>query len=480
MKKITGLLSALLALTGLCSCEDDVSGIGNTLVEGEVAIVVDSLPTVIDAHSVYAESFDSRSLTKLLGRINVPEYGRLECSFVTQLMSATSLAIPDSIKVEDVDSMRMVLSVPRGQLTGDSLAPQQLRVYRLEKQLPSAISSTFDPTGYYSDASLLGSRSYTISNLSLPDSVYNNEAYVRIRVGLSPQMAKEVFLKYKTDPQVFQWPQSFAEYFPGLYVTQNFGNGCIANVSKAEVYLYWNYIESVYEKIKEAEGEDEEDVYGYVDHVRRDSTCVFASQPEVLSSNIVNYNVAQSVRDRIAAGDVMLTTPGGYYADMDFPVEDMLRKFSESSLGGMAVVSALSFQIPANAVKNDYGIGVAPYLLMVRKSEREEFFAKNKVPDGVNSFYAAYDSESGCYRFSAMRDYFLKVLEDYENGETIDDDDTMFSLVPVNVTLETVNSYNSTSVYVTRCAPYLLKPTLTQLHTDRSIITFTFSSQQVD
>ena len=123
--------AAVLSAGMLVSCQDDVSGMGGSLVSGEVTITVDSIQTALECESVYYDSFDGRNSTKLLGRISVPEYGSLECSFVSQMMSATKMNIPDSIGVEDLDSMRLVLSVPRGSLTGDSLAPQQLKVFRL-------------------------------------------------------------------------------------------------------------------------------------------------------------------------------------------------------------------------------------------------------------------------------------------------------------------------------------------------------------
>jgi hypothetical protein len=477
MKKLTGFFLGALSLLGISACNDDVSSIGNGLSTGEVTITVDSLVTPIDSKTVYTESFDSRSLTKLIGRINVPEYGNLDCSFVSQMMSATSLAIPDSIGAEQIDSIRLVFSVPRGELTGDSLAPQQLRAYRLSTQLPSNITSDFDPTGYFSDATLLGSKSYTISNLSLPDSVYSSESYVRIKMKLNDSFAKEVYNKYQNEPETFQWPSTFAKWFPGLYVTQNFGNGCIANVSKAEMYLYWNYKELEYEKVSEAT-DDGEDTYDYVEHTYRDSICVFATQPEVTSSNIIKFDVAESLRQRIANGDIIMTTPGGYYARIDFPVMSLIDEYNASNNSGMAVASSLTLSIPASKVENDYGITVAPYLLMVRESEREAFFENNEVPDGINSFYAAYDSETGTYNFNSMRDYLLKLIDEYVYADPRNED-TDFALIPVDITTETVTSTYSSSTYVTRCAPYIAKPTLTQLNTDRCTIKFTYSSHQL-
>lgn len=464
-----GILAGALLLS---SCNDDLSTIGGSLVTSEVNITLDSLPTNIESRSIYYDAFDARTTTKLLGRINVPEYGSLSCSFVSQMLSAEKMNIPDSIPVENVDSMRFILSVARGNLTGDSLAPQQLRVYQLEKQLPSGITSSFDPEGYFSKKSLLGTKSYTLSNIAKGDSALKRDAYVRIPIHMPLSFAKDLFNKYRAKDPVLQWPSTFNQYFPGVYVEQNFGNGCIANITKAEVYTYWHY------PVKVAKLQADS-TYVYIDEIRRDSVCLLASQPEVVSSNIISYEVSQSLKDLAESGKSILTTPGGYLVEMSFPAQHLLDLY-HSGKGAMSVVSSLKFEIPATTIKNDYGLTVAPWVLMVKRNEMESFFAENKVPDGLNSFYAKYDADSGSYKFNGMRAYFLDLLSQEKKGEAIDEEDTEFVIVPVNITTETVEGYNSSATYVTRCAPYMLKPTLTQLFTERCIVSFTYSSQQID
>lgn len=468
---IATFLSAILSILLFAACDDDVSQIGSSLTQGEVTIMVDSLTSPIEAKSVYYESFDGRNTTKLLGRINVPEYGSLSCSFVSQMMSAVKMNIPDSIPVDAVDSIRLVLSVPRGSLTGDSLAPQQLRVYQLEKQLPADISSTFDPTGYYSANSLMGSRSYTLSNIARGDSVMKNSSFIRIPVKLPTEFGRRIFTMYRNGDPVFEWPATFNAFFPGIYVEQNFGNGCIANITKAEMLTYWHYTKQVYEKV------DDEN-YGYVGHVMRDSICLMASQPEVLSSNVINYNISDYIRG-LAQTNSVLTTPGGYMTEIKFPVRRLIDEFRRNG-NAVSVVSSLRFEIPADSIRNEHGISVCPYMLMVKKSEMADFFANNKVPDGESSFYAAYDSENGCYKFNTMRSWLIKILEADEKGEDVDGEESEFVLVPVDISTETVTGYTSTTTYVTRCQPYLVKPTMTRLLTDKCLICFTYSSQQIN
>lgn len=471
IKSIYAAAAALFSLAAFSSCEDSTSPIGGSLVNGEVTIVVDTLEMKLDASSILEPNFDSRTQTKLLGRINVPEYGSLDCSFVSQLMCATKMNIPDSITVNDVDSMRMVLTVPRGSLTGDSLAPQQLKVYQLTKQLPSDINSTFDPKGYYNPSDPLGVKSYTLSALSMNDSLFKLQESIRIPIMLPRKLAQDIFTAYRNNPETFQWPQTFAQYFPGVYVEQNFGNGCIGVISSMKFYTYWHYMKQVYQKKDDDSGE-----YHYVPTLARDSVCLFSSQPEVLSANKITYNVSDYLKNLANKGKSIITTPGGYYVNVKFPAQEIIDKY-DRDLYSVAVVSKLSFEIPAEAVENDYGLEAAPHLLMVKASERESFFRENKIPDGKTSFYAAYNSEKKCYTFAGMREYILDLIN---SGKPVDPADMDFSLVPVVVSTEEVPNYSSSTTYVTRCAPYIGRPTVTQLDTDKAIICFSYSRQTME
>ena len=60
-------------------------------------------------------------------------------------------------------------------------------------------------------------------------------------------------------------------------------------------------------------------------------------------------------------------------------------------------------------------------------------------------------------------------------------DDIEFALVPVSISVENVEQYNGGYIsYVTRCSNYITKPTMTLLDTDKTIINFTYSKQDID
>ena len=471
--KLTGLALTCCMALGFIACQDDTSTIGGSLASGEVTITVDSIETDLRGKAEWIDDFDSRTTTKLLGNLTIPEYGNLNCSFVTQMMSATKMNIPDSIPESDVDSIRLVMSIPRGALTGDSLAPQQLRVFRINKALPKDIDSKFDPAGYYDPSAVFATKSYTVSNISKNDTIFANSAYVNIPMMLPNEFGLELFRKYRDNDPIFEWPATFNQWFPGLYVEQNFGNGCVANISSVRAYLYWHRKEKISVTVDSAKVE-------YRDVTRRDSVCLLASAPEVLSSNNIHYNPSARLQQLAAEGKSLVTSPGGYVTTFRFPVRQLLDRFLEADTE-LSVVSSLILKIPAVSVKNDYGMTPPNNLLMTTLDERESFFRENKIPDNVTSFYCTYDSENKMYTFSSMREYLLKKLDEYRKDPTNFAEDEVFCLQPVAVSTETVQQYYGQSVtYVTRVAPYLTSPTMVELDMEHAQILFTFSSQVLE
>lgn len=465
--KLKSLIYCSVTLAGcLAACDDDISQIGNSVADDSILIFADSLTLEVPSYSVDASTFDARSENHLLGRLSSDEFGDLSCSFVSQLMAATSMDIPDSIKAERIDSVKMIFSMPRGQFIGDSLAPQQLSIYQLQKQLPSDIESNFNPEGYYSQSSLLGKKTYSLSQLSVTDTVTANRKAIRVGIDIPKSFGEKVFTAYRENPEIFSWPATFNQFFPGIYVTRSFGSGCVANVSKVEFMLYYYYL---YDKAFVTDGKTElKQVH------MRDSVALFATAPEVLSSNNVTFTPSEALKSRVAKGETILASPGGYNARITFPAQTIIDKFSDPQ-NDIYVISGLKFTIPASQISNNLGINPPPYLLMIKTSELDNYFSENKMPDNVTSFYAPYSSTDGCYEFSKMRDYIIPLLE---KGKA-EKEDMEFTIIPATVETQSYTINNVTTTVVTRCAPYQQKPAMVRLNTSQARIVFTYSLQQL-
>lgn len=451
------------------SCENELSNIGSSLAQGEATITIDSIDFNLNGKSVEYKDFDAKTGNLLLGNLHIPEYGRLNCSFVTRMMCSSALGVPDSLMSPDrVDSCKLVIAVSRGNLTGDSLAPMKATAYRLTRQLPSDITNAFNPEGYYDKSSLIGSRNYTISCLGRSDSSFVNTDNIRIDIDMPTDFGKQVFKEYIENPSTFEWPQSFAQYFPGLFVETSFGKGCVANVHKVGVTIYYHHLEET-----TTTNEDEEKITT-VTHVM-DSVIPFMTSPEVLSSNNIRYEVSDSIKRRIAEGETIITTPGGYVASFKFPAEEIISRY-QTSLSSLTTVGDLLLSLPAEKIENGYDLPVVPSLLLIKTSEINDFFANNKLPDGKSAFTAYYSSSNDAYQFSSMRSYLLDLMK----KDTITDEDVDFTLIPVQITTETVNSTYTSQEYVTKCVPYTIKPTMTRLLTEKALIIFSFTNQVIE
>lgn len=470
--KILQCLTVALATVSLffASCEDGVSDIGNSLSPSEATIHVDSLYFNLNASVIEAPAFESRSAYTLVGSIRVPEYGALDCSYVTQFLPAESLQIPDTITPEKIDSVKIILSVPKTYVTGDTLAPQQLKVYELTKQLPSDITPEFNPEGYYDPAKPLATQSYTLSGYSYNDSTYTATSSVQISSQLPVEEGRRALEAYRNNPEIFVWPELFAkEFFPGIYVTPSFGKGCIAPVQNTSVFAYYPVTTTKTEL-------DEEGVAQVVKVQVADSVCLFSTAPEVLSSVNISYRPSAALEEMIADGKSIITTPGGYTVSFTFPALDILKNFWEAEQD-LGVINNMIFSIPAHSVKNDYGLGMAPSLLMVKTSELEDFFAEGRLPDNKTSFTSVYSAEDNTFTFKSMRQYIVDLQSKGADGITADD--VEFTLVPVTLSTEDYNDPNTGAAVtaVTAITPYIIMPTMAELETEKALVVFTFSNQ---
>lgn len=462
-------VAIVMAAMATASCQDELSDIGNSLTPTETTINVDSVSYDLLGATIPAPMFESKSNFTLIGAVSVPEYGDLACSYVTQFLPTESLNVPDSITSANVDSVKMILSVPKAYITGDSLISQQLKVYSLTKDLPADIPSSFNPEGYYDPASTLGIKSYNLSGETYKDTTYTASSLVSIKVPLPLQMGVDVFKAYETTPEIFTWPQQFAKLWPGVYVESSFGRGAIAPVANTCIYAY--FPKTVASSVTDSEG-NVSTAYKQV----ADSVCLFTTAPEVISSVNIDYRPSPAIQALVDEGNSIITTPGGYAVNITFPAKQVLEQYWDQSYD-LGVINNMTFSIPAKEIANKYGIGVPPSLLMVKTSELENFFSEGKVPDNVTSFTGEYSASKGVYSFGSMRKYIVEMRAKGEGNIT--DDDLAFTLVPVEVTTESVtNPYtNEVTIYVTGVLPYILKPTMVQLDTRNANITFTYSNQ---
>ncbi len=454
-------LLAVMSLTFLFTACDDSSTAGSSLIEDQVEIIVDSAYTVT-GHSVDNPSVQSRTTLQLLGRFNAEGFGSMSSDIVTQFISSEKIDTA-GVKVEDIDSVKLVMRMLRNAYIGDSVTPMGVDVFPLlkGKPLPSPIYSNFDPKEYYNPAEKLGSKIYSTSYIDINNSDELDQYYYYINVDLPVQFGRDFYTEYKTSPSTFATPQAFAKWFPGLYITTSFGNGRMVRIDNNSIKLFYH------QHTTNSAGRDT--TYNKVG-------TYMAVAPEVITNNNITLDISRDVQEMARDGKSVLLAPAGMDVEFRFPAREIVAKFNASS-GPLSVINTLTFRVPVERIKNDYSIAPPPYLLMIKKSRKEKFFADASLTDTENAFYATYDSSTNSYMFSGLRDYIMGLIKKGENNIT--DEDVDFVFTPVTVNTETSSGYYQTSEVVTSIVPYISTPVMCILDMENAKIKFTYSKQNI-
>ncbi len=460
---ITGLFAAIALIAGFSACTDTTTGIGSSLIQEESQVIIHD-EFAIQGHTVDNERIESRTITQLLGRIDADGYGQFSSDFVCQFMPASKLATED-ITVNDIDSMKLFLAYMNGSFVGDSIMPMGLEVFLLNKQLPTPIYSTFDPTEYCDvNSAPLASGIYVGNAMGENDSIRALN-YREITIDLPLKLGRDLFQLYLDNPEAYAYPKNFAKYFPGIYVRNTFGEGRVTQIQRTLMVIYYHTITT------DSEGKQK---------VNRFEGNYFAVTPEVISNSNIDFSIDPKLQADIDAGEKIIVAPVGRDIEITFPLADVIDYYN-TNRGTLSVVNSLTMKIPAERIANAYGIEPPQNVLLILSSKKDDFFLNNELTDDKTSFIATYSSADKCYNFSSMRQYFLDMYEKY-NGTTraeVDPKDITFTITPVELTTETIGSsyYSSGTTYISSVTPYIGRPAMTRLSLDKADVIFQFSKQ---
>ena len=468
MKQLVNVILAAAVLLGLYACTDETIGVSIT---DSVSSIIEDSSFVITGHSVRNDRVQMRTSTKMLGVLHADGYGDLTAEAVTMWMPAMNIDTT-GIKPEWIDSCRLKLRMPNTDgFTGDSLSPMRLNVYRLNKALPSPIYSDFDPTDYYDPADLLATESYSPSSgwMEIGTSYVTGSAVVDtvrvISVPMPTALGRELFTTYVTDPSKFSSPKAFADVFPGIYITNSYGSGHVMNIKATEFDVY--YHKHVW--LDDTTETDSSFCQSYL-----------ASTPEIISNNIIHYNVDDAITSMVNNGEALIVAPAGYEVQVRFPIQDIIDKYKSNVAGSQSIINTLSLELPVSIPETQYDIQPPTYLLMVKTSQKDNFINGDSLANNKDSFYAIYDSSSKRYVFSGLRNYVLNIINN--QGGIATEDDINFTITPVDVTTYTYTQsyYYGTTSTVTKISPMVSRPAIVRLLLDKAKVKITYSKQIVD
>lgn len=407
---------AFTLLTALTGCTDE-GALGHSLQPGQDGISVDYDTVSVFSETVVVDSMLSRSSAAYLGEFTDPFFGTTSCDFLAQLYCPYNQAFPDD--VVQIDSAFLYLYYDSW--FGDSTTMMHVSVYELDQPLQRNVPyyTNIDVKPYIQQARTLGKISFTAGDMYSTDSMKLLDSYQTVvKVPIDVNLGNR-FLRDSRDPvkaAFFKTPEAFTQYFNGLYVDCDFGNGSITYVNHTELELcYGTTLES-----STMEGLRDSFVLGasYFPITKEVRQVNRFSHPD-LRHYVNPFNPADSLN--------YVFSPAGLYTRITLPNQ----LFTE--LNGNAI-NAMTLNISATQLDEaTYGMAPPSTMLLIRESDATDFFTRFEVSDNTYSFLADYDKSDECYDFN-LSYYAQKMVRAMaDSTSTTFEPYTSMLLIPVTV-----------------------------------------------
>ncbi len=415
------VLVALAA--GISSCSNDEL-LGLSVQPGQ-----DRIEAFYDTVSVFSEtkridSIYSRSAISYLGEFTDPFFGTSTCDFMAQLFCPYNLSFPDD--VQRIDSAFLYMTYDSW--FGDSTTLMHVNVYELGRPLSweQAYFTNQDPSAYLTGSTLLGSASFTTGDMYSTAAERREDTYsTYIKVPINLALANR-FLNDSRDPlksSFFKSPRAFRNYFNGIYVSCDFGNGSIAYINHSELELcYGTTLESKLTGLK-----DSFVVQAKYFPVNKEVKLVNRFEHKDLTRSFNPFNPSDSLN--------YIYTPAGLYTRVKVP-ESLFRNLNGKT------VNALTLRLNATQLDTwKFGMSPPTSLLLIRESDAMDFFKRYETEDKLYSFLAEYDSDQKCYTFNLSYYAQKMVRELADSTSTTFEPFTDMLLIPVT---EVINGDDAT------------------------------------
>lgn len=460
--KIKTLIYSLILLTSslFVSCDDTVGLLGENIQPetDTITMVVDSVyltaRTISLEDSVYA-----KTIYGLLGKYQDNIFGTVKSDYLCQFYSPSNQVFNNGEYAISIDSARMYVVV--SSYSGDTLAPMGLSVYEIDNPpLDEYYYTNMNPSKYCSMTKPLGRSSFTMTSTLVSSSSSTTSRAIEVELGQS--FGQRFYDKYISDRETFQDQSKFNEFFPGAYVTTDFGTGLLMNIESTQMYIYYSYVvpDGNYDNTADST---------YVDYFTLSSTS------EVFQMNHVQNSIPDNLLTE-GTGAVYLKSPAGVCAEITIPMQDIINKLknSDGSIDENRIINLASFTLEGYTELEDLNNSAVPKassVMLIDKDSIGTFFLNKSKPDDKFATYVSR-STNNTFSFTNIAEMIKNYVNAYnENGYT---KDLVLLVLPVDIYTNT-NSSSSTGISTVTAVYNKMSPTSSVLRTSKENLKMKYS-----
>jgi len=377
----------------LISCDDTLTTVGTTIQPPGDLITVYSDTFQIKASTVKLDSIFAKTSDCLLGEMFDPVYGIIKADIICQFYCEDGFTFPYTPYNNKIDSVELLIFLPlnsTGGLVayGDTLTPMQTTIYPVNQPLKRNFYTNDQPEKYCDMNNPLGSATYTLYDMTVPDSLRKIGEYSPlIRVKLAAEFGQKFYDETIQNPSTFSNQNAFNEFFPGLYITNTYGSGCLAKTTGEYIALRMFY---------SIPYEDEDDPA--LDSLSLMAQWFFVSKDVIQVNRLINSNIDQLLEENPT--HTYIKSPAGVCTKLIIPTTEISEEIdiTDRFINGFSL--NLKY-LPED--ERDFTYAPPEFLLLLPEDSVIPFFEKGSVENNVTSYISFspyhYDYYYGTYNY---------------------------------------------------------------------------------
>ena len=380
MKRAITIQFILFTGLYLSSCVDELTSLGTGILPPEDRITVYTDTFQMKASTVRLDSIFAKTSDCLLGEMYDPVYGMIKADMICQFYCEEGLTFSFTPYNNKVDSVDILIYYPlnsSGGLIayGDTLTPMEVTVYPVNKPLKRNFYTNDRPEEYCDMNNPLGSASYTLYDLTISDSIRSLTGYSPyVRVRLPAELGQKFYEETINNPSTFKNQNAFNEFFPGIYITNTYGSGCLLRTMSEYIAIQMYYTAAP-------------------DEAKPDSLVlmakVFQVSKEVIQINrLKNSNIDQLLEDNPT--HTYIKSPAGVCTKLVLPTTEISKSMDINDRYINGFTLNLKY-LPEDEWR--YAYAPPEHLLLLPEDSVTSFFEKELIEnDSIFISYRASDS----------------------------------------------------------------------------------------
>ena len=398
---------AILLLVILSSCTDSGSDLGITIRPSGDMIAVGTDTFHVSSTNYVVPNMVSPSDTFLLGNYYDPKYGTTKGEIFAQFTCPVGFqfpagAVPDSLS----------LYILFNNWVGYSHSPLRISAYEMDAtplNYNTVYYTDVNVPTYCSKNTLLGSRIM----VAIPDTVADAATYQpHLTYKFSQSQVQQLYNAGSNG--AFASQTVFTNYFKGVYLTSDYGNGALWYVNRLYMVFYFHYHAFVNNK-----------------DTTLTSGLIFPASKDVRQINRITHPDVNQIP--VPPDSVTYVfSPAGIYTQLNIPVGRIVQRIKDRWSGKVNSINhaELRMEVTERDTVDNYVLPIPNYLALVPKQNINSF----RVGD-TTLITASYNSYYHYYSFN-LSGYLTRQLRS-SNPPAID----QLLVVPVRITSRSASGY---------------------------------------